>query len=304
MSNELDYKAFGSIAFEKLGLSNLKVLVVSKPISESEATTALAKAGFNTNTWVIARLSNNNELNKSRVFFSNRCECGKYIEEKSKTDKVIINELISLANTIELISYNGKIYAEICPGIWETDSFVQKDKIIIDEKTMIARVISKRPARYRNSKNAIKKLFVPPYTKEYLLKTASKIKELLPKLQVLEKEVNPLFCKVLEDSNGEWHFVNMRKPETNIQPPSLKEEYAFVRQIEEVNLIGDKPVVLDYYPVRENACGIHAIAKELAKHRTEIFFKGGILSHNAIILREYGFTVKPFEGEYEVFSID
>jgi hypothetical protein len=303
MTDEIDYKAFGTIAFEKLGLSNLKTLIIQKQVNETEAINELRRAGFNPERWVIVRLSNNNELNKERVFFSSHEACGKYIQEKSKTNKVIVNELIDLENTIELISKEGKIYAEICPGIWETDNSVPKDKMVLSENTTIARVISKRPAKYRTSKNEVKEVFAPPYTKEYLTNMASKIKEVYPKLRVLEKEINPIFCKILEDSNGEWHFVNIRKPETTIQIPTLNEEYAFIRNLEDTKTIGDKKIVLDYYPTRENALGLHEMAKELSKQRTEIFFKGGILSHNAIILREYGLAVKPFEGDYEVFSL-
>lgn len=275
-------------------LFNRKTLLIDAHTSLKEIEKKIQKKEFDCEELTV-RFSYKNQIGMPRAFTSGKEEAINFIRDNwTEECALIIYGSIFVLDSYEIYIDREKIILEHVPGVWESDSKLQADAIVIQkDSTDFWRVDKMREARFENfNGNVIKS--VPPLSRELLIQERNELELYLKKLQVIKKTNIPLNLHYVRDAKRNIYFLNCRisKDISAFQVfgnkvHSIKDKKDFESWDGKTSLLlqpdlnrGEEILLRDFVPHLKN---IHV----------PVFVDFGILSHPAIMLRELGINITP-----------
>ena len=250
------------------------------------------------------RFSCGNDIGLPRFFTKTPEEAIDKIEALKQDDwSIIVYPSINVKESYELYMDHEKTVLEYVPGMWESDSHLLADTtVLIGNSLKLWSSRERRVAKYENSKGVWTE-YVRPTDKNAAIK---RFQEMLPTINALRtvfrndfplnfhfvsdgERISFLNCRLSKEINCSLHngndFFEIRNisdcEDWNGQPAIL-----FCPNLRR----GEESIVLEFVPFLKNA-GV------------PIYVKFGILSHPAILLREFGIAVQPYFHNHRFYNI-
>lgn len=247
---------------------------------------------------ITVRFSLGNEINLPRGFFDNSNDLNNWLLSLNidKNYKVIVHTYIKVRRSFELLLDNDKFLLEHIPGMWESDNKLNPDVMFSDENTLKTWVWNKKREglKINGEKSDLDKYEVV-LSENILVEWQLKLNKILPILRLKFKKDLPLNFHFVEDENSEWSFLNIRDG-FELQSPEIKQSNTHI--ISNKNDIsgwdGKKPLQLQLSTERGHDLDLIEIIKQLPLVKNKnIIVDFGLLSHPAMILREFGYNLIP-----------
>lgn len=247
------------------------------------------------------RFSFHQELGLPRHFAKTKLETVQYIKENRKAMwTTIVHNSINVNRSYEVYMDKEKIIIEHVPGMWESDSKLRADFIVIKDNNMfIERVVGERKAKFENC-FGVSIENSKPFKKDEL---REKVRLIYKDLMIVKKkwrEKYPINLHLVEDEKERFCFLNIR-PASDIEfflrPAKQLFEIKDRNDLDKWNQEDDLVLRLDIGRGEENR--LFQIIPRLKNIKRPVYVEFGILSHPAILLRENGICVLPLFKGYE-----
>lgn len=297
---QLGLKAEAMLFLKHINLFPEELLVFDKDTYISEIERKIMEMS-SLNEKLTIRFSYHQELGLPRHFAKTKLETVQYIEENRKAMwTTIVHNSINVNRSYEVYMDKEKIIIEHVPGMWESDSKLRADFIVIKDNTMfIERVVGERKAKFENCFGvSIEKS--KPFKKDELREKVRLIYEDLMIVKKKWRERYPINLHLVEDEKKRFCFLNIR-PASEIDIPLRPANQLFEikgeKDLDEWNQNDDLVLRLDIGRGEENM--LFQIIPRLQNIKRPVYVEFGILSHPAILLRENGICVLPLFKGYE-----
>lgn len=298
-------KAAAMIYFQKKKLfpKNLIVLDAEKSNDDIEKSVCCLKSE---KCQFTIRFSCEKELGLPRCFTSSQKEALAFIKKnRRKNWSTIIYDSIDVKNSYELYLDNEKSILECVPGMWESDSKLNADFVLIkDGKMSFQRVAEVRKARFENSMGEFIENVSPISREEFMYKT----KLILEQIKDIKKDLEanyPINIHFVEDEKGMYYFLNMRLVKKINFIREMKNELFVIHNKQDLSLWNKKDTLLLSIDIERGEEGLLLeIVSELKKTEMPVYVEFGMLSHPAILLRECGITVLPLFYVHDHYEIN
>jgi hypothetical protein len=295
IDNKIGNKARAMRWFQENNLFTKNVLILPPKLSIKSKKELITK-NFNANDLLTIRYSFKNRISLPRIFKKGVNNVIKHLINKKYFDwTAIIHKYININKSFELIIDGDNWVLEHIPGIWESDNSLFPDAIHSHENTIKIWCYQNDRIATFNDNNYIKHKNCKPLYISELEKIAYKIKPIVKQLRNNFSNNLPIMAHFVEDNQGEWQFLNIRptKEYENIKiPVNTNNIYVVSNIIDLINWDKKSIILLNISIPRGNETELLALAKALPKD-INIFINFGLLSHPAMILREYGCKVAP-----------
>ena len=256
-------------------------------------------------SWITVRYSHGNDIGLPRRFVKTKREVLDTLRETRNQEWLgIVHGYIDVQRSFELYVAKDSLVLEHVPGIWESDNKSPPDLVQIQrEKTTIFRVTENRTAKYVDPDGS-RLLIQPPLPKSVLERWTHSIKPYGEGLTALCSDGLPIICHFVEDGDGQWNFLNLRRSsplERNQGKPGFLFPVSSLRDLEHWD--GHRPILLQLSVDRGYENLLRELALELPREPGMVYLDVGILSHPAIALREFGVSPMPIYLSHEQFEL-
>jgi len=284
--------------FHKVGL--FKEKLKTYPFQTKEKLYQKISKDFNFEKTVTLRLSYKNQVNLPRYFFKTKDELRQGLEQinipNSKKWEIIVHEYLNVRRSFELLLNKNYLLLEHIPGMWESDNILNPDAIYSDCKTVKTWTWNKEREELKFADNPKEyNYYQKVITDDTLVKWQTKLKNIVPILKENFKSTLPLNFHFVENDTQDWSFLNIRKGFDILQPNAPKIESHVIRSILDIEKWdGIKPLHLQISNKRNYEKELLDIIEKLPKNVNDYMIVDfGLLSHPAIILREFGYNLIP-----------
>lgn len=241
------------------------------------------------------------------IRFSNRCDIGlprffaasprDAITEicKMKRDEwsVIAYNALEVNDSFELYLDKEKVILEHVPGIWESDSKLMADTVLLTKNNISFWLSNEmRIAKYEDFSGVCMKK-VEPVSLMNAYRCISALFPVIEKLRgLLEKDL-PLNFHFISDSER-IYFLNCRlSPQINWRVEDSCTLYRISKIADCAEWNGKEPILFEPQLCRGEEKSLVKFIPFLKRVEMPIYVNFGILSHPAIMLREFGINVVP-----------
>lgn len=248
--------------------------------------------------FVTVRFSHAADLGLPRSFFRTNEEAKIFLSEKhNKNWATIIHDYINLEWSFEINIETDSWKIECLPGIWESNNTEPLDEITCTNKNCSAVVYKNFRTRTSISPSGTYKSEAAPLSRERIISIASKASVIIDKLRIDFSDTLPLNIHFVENNLREWIFLNIRKgfASKNSQATPPPKHLFEAKSLNDFELWDGSAPLLLHFPIKrgdEIKIG-NALKKIKNPISRDIYIKFGLLSHPAIIIREYGFNTLP-----------
>ena len=242
------------------------------------------------------RFSRNTEIGLPRCFKPDLDSAINWIAASRKPGwATIVHPHIDVRRSFEILLSGDSVLMEHIPGMWESDNILDPDVLIMDDGHVRAwRCTQPRPARFANTDSWHEET-IQPIPSSLMRQWAERLAAILGMLRRDFKASLPLNFHFVEDSGGQWHFLNVRRgfaldmPAVAQRPPHVVREAADLDKWDR-----HSPILLQFTTARGAETHVLSIAERLPnRHGFPLLIDFGLLSHPAMILRELGFSLVP-----------
>ena len=294
-SAKLGLKGAAMKYFRESGLFASPMCILTEACEKSEIANAIADAlplGEN----YTARFSHSSDLGLPRSFLRNRSEIAEWIcATRKKGWAAIAHTHIDVRHSFELLLTQAVSLLEHIPGMWESDNTLDPDVLLFDDQQVCAwKCTHQRSARFAHP-GAWSEAMIQPSELHDFHSWADRLLPIIGRLRRDFQAILPLNFHFVEDSEGRWYFLNIRRgfeldiPAVTQRQPHIVSEASDLEQWD-----GQSPILIRFPTPRGAERQILAIAERLPKrNRYPILVDFGLLSHPAMILRELGFQLVP-----------
>jgi len=291
---KLGDKALAMEFFVKNNLFRERLAIIPKNTDVNQVSNLLNSAGFIQDDILAVRFSEKNVISLNRAFVKGTSAVKKEIllNNKSKLT-TIVHDYIPVKRSFELIVDEGFWLLEHVPGLWESDNKLQPDAIYFkDDLLNIWQFNEIRLAKLQNELTT-EYLAVKPSELTRMEKWADQVKIIVKTFRNNFEGRLPINIHFVEDAKGRWQFLNLR-PASIFEEVVVNNAKEFVISKLEDFYKWDKAsaLVLSLSINRGEESKLLTLAKMLPKDRV-IYVDFGVLSHPAMVLREYGCTLLP-----------
>jgi len=292
LATQIGVKAAAMTYYQSQGLFPKKLLI--EPPAPSGPSLRSSIHSLSEGKGLTVRFSKGQELGLPRAFVDDESTVVRLLDvgrEKSWT--TIIHPYIDVKYSYELLLDRNAILIELVPGIWESDNILDPDAILLYGPNA-------RSWKYRKSRVA---KFAGPkgyYNEPIESLTWNKLEEVVSRASDIASNLRsdlmaalPVNIHFVEDSVGDWHFLNLRKGfsiESLILRFLSPHIVSSVSDMERWN--GLSPILLRFATDRGAENRIVEIAKRIPSG-SSVLVDFGVLSHPAMILRELGHNPVP-----------
>lgn len=295
-SVNLPSKAESMAWFHESGLFKEKLKVYD--FSDVESLYKGIIRDFDFDKKITVRFSYKNDINLPRGFFVSSHDLKNWLKKINiATDwKVIVHEYLCVRRSFELLLEDNKFLLEHIPGMWESDNTMNPDVIYSDEDILKTWVWNKE-------RDNIKFVDEISNTEEYrnvlgndtLLEWQLKLSSIIPILKEKFKNELPLNFHFVENENKEWSFLNIRQGFIVNSTGVTQMQSHVITSISDIDNWDKKsPLQLQVVSKREDEQELIDIINKLPKVQNKnIIIEFGLLSHPAMILREFGYNLIP-----------
>ncbi|MDR0681147.1 MAG: helix-turn-helix domain-containing protein [Dysgonamonadaceae bacterium] len=285
--------------FHKVGLFKEKLKIY--PFLTKEKLYEHILMDFDFEKPVTLRFSYKNQVNLPRNFFNTKDELKQWLENttipNSKKYEIIVHEYLNVRRSFELLLNENDLLLEQIPGMWESDNILNPDVIYLDNKTAKAWIWNKERTKLKFADNPKEHNDYQKVTADNtLVEWQTKLNDVVSILKKHFKFVLPLNFHFVEDDTKDWSFLNIRKGFSIVQQPKAvqMERYVIGSILDIEKWDGIKPLHLQISNQRNYEKELLDIIEKLPKNIDDyITVDFGLLSHPAIILREFGYKLIP-----------
>lgn len=249
---------------------------------------------------ITLRLSYKNMVNLPRYFFRTKNELKQVLEQinipKSERWEIIVHEYLNVRRSFELLLNKDYLLLEHIPGMWESDNILNPDVIYSDNKNVKTWVWGEERENLKfadspENYNYYQKITID----DTLVDWQTKLNCVVCILREKFKSDLPLNFHFVEDDTQDWSFLNIRKGFDILQVKTVQIESHVISSISDVvNWDGVKPLHLKISSQRKNEEELLDIIQKLPRNiDDDVIIDFGLLSHPAILLREFGYNVVP-----------
>lgn len=246
------------------------------------------------NAPLTVRFSKQNDIGLPRIFATSPNEAVDQIcKIKHAEWSVIAYQSINVEESFELYLDKEKIILEHVPGIWESDSILMADIALLTEKNSNLWLVNEfRTAKYEDC-TGVRMKRVEPMSLEtacnYVGKIFSQVKNLR---QILDQKL-PLNFHFVSDGSCTY-FLNCRlSSRINWTDYSDNALYTIHNMSDCAGWDGKKAILFSPQICRGEEHSLAEFVPFLKRSNVPIYIDFGILSHPAIMLREFGIHVQP-----------
>ena len=258
---------------------------------------------FEGNKRTTVRFSQGNKIGLPRGFFSSWDDGRNFIERNYRDDwDVIIHEYIRAVRSFEILFAPDLVLLEHIPGMWESDNRLQPDVIIMDRRKrelIYFRYLRERTGKFVDQ-DINKELYAAPLDIpicERLVDMIDDIQQVVQRQHPLDPEATPINVHAVWDELADrYQCLNLRKGFTfPLRPRSWPDHgFHYVSQFSDLASWNGKAIIrLNLINDRGRESDLYALAKELAAIDGAIVIDFGLLSHPAMVLRDFGCNLIP-----------
>lgn len=288
-------KAVAMQVFSEKGLFDLPATVL-KPGSSIEVIRAAVESILSRSEHITIRYSKSHAIGLPRGFARTVDEAMTFIAETiTPVYGVILHQYMDVTNSFELLVDRDKMLVEHVPGMWESDNQIQPD--VLHFSTRGVDVL-----RFNGSKTSIKVGLTPEERGEVAERGAFLISPFmmaLTRIWAIARESRDIALPVnihavWDGKSNSIQCINFR--------PGFKDTWAEV-PLNDAHVVsslrdmdywnGIDPVRLSLRSARGAEAELVPLAQRLADVRIPVFVDFGLLSHPAMVLRDFGVSVFP-----------
>jgi diadenosine tetraphosphate (Ap4A) HIT family hydrolase len=249
---------------------------------------------------ITIRISYKNHINLPRYFFKTKDELKRGLElikiPNSEKCEIIVHEYLNLRRSFELLLNKNYLLLEHVPGMWESDNILNPDVIYSDNETVKTWTWNKerKELKFEDEPKEYN-YYQKVTTDDTLVLWQRKLKNIVPVLREKFNSALPLNFHFVENDSQDWSFLNIRKGFDILQPKAIQIESHVVSSISDIEKWdGIKQLHLQISSQRNCEKELLDIIEKLPKNIDNyIVVDFGLLSHPAILLREFGYNLIP-----------
>lgn len=288
-------KARAMRIFSESGLFTLPNLLIEigTPISEIES--RLTKFFENVRLATV-RFSSGTDIGLPREFVSSKQDALRFIQSHHKKHySIIIHEYIDVIRSFEFLIDSEFCMIEHIPGMWESNNSLQPDVIISSNGYFKGFRYTKRRQPVFDAKTIYMDDASSPLTVEKMEKFAKKMLHVRDVMIDRFSRTLPINVHAVWDSKtNALQCLNIRK---GFKLPDYLKNVDGFHQVNKPsdlrNWDGSSPIRLALRTNRGNEYGLIELAKRLSTCPQPIVVDFGLLSHPAMVLREFGNELVP-----------
>lgn len=279
--------------FQKQGLFPLKTIFYPKQVSAEEAAKDLLTQ--NLPSPITVRFSEKSEIGLPRFFASNKKIAADYVRNAKRPNwSVIVYSSITVRKSYELYIDRDMFALEYVPGMWESDSSLAADTVTLErDRACFWLVKQERNARYENE-NGVYIDQVPPTSLSQMRVELSQRIPTFQKLQKIFSQDLPLNFHFVSDGKQDY-FLNCRRTCRVLFENRFGGSVQLIEDVDDCKHWDGKSSIL-FRPklFRGEELLLLRFVPFLRSVSVPIFVEFGILSHPAIMLREFGISIMPY----------
>lgn len=280
--------------FIENGMFEKRVLLLEAHLSLDEVKRRLYDAEFLEGALTV-RFSYKNQIGMPRAFTPGKQEAYEFIKRNwTEECALIIYESIFVQDSYELYVDMEKIILEHVPGVWESDSKLLADSVVIrGENAEFWRVEVPREAKFEDYLGCSKRV-VPPLLRNELIQEREQLRKYADKIRRLGTQAYPINFHYVKDNRRRTYFLNCRFSEHITDFYAVGKEAYPIKSCEDFDgWNGRMPLLICPDLGRGEEIALMEIVPRLRGVSVPILVDFGILSHPAIMLREMGINITP-----------
>lgn len=285
-------KAAAMEYFATAGLFTKPLAIVPPSASEAKARKIIESVPFGSAKLTV-RFAHNEELGLPRRFCSSKQEAVECVLQTRRPGwSAIVHDYISLRRSFELMVEQDVALLEHVPGMWESDSKIAPDQLVIHGDRYQCRIARKNRQGRLSSIEDNQLTSVRGIDATLCRLWAKRLHPVLEKVRKDYAAYLPLNFHFIEDDEGHWLFLNIR-PGFQIpnDVPQPKTMFPIRRLTDLESWNGKTAVRLSVDLNRGEEHSLTTLAQELARRNAVVFTEFGVLSHPAMVMREFGVVV-------------
>ena len=288
--------------FREQGLFPRKTLFISRGSLAKEAAGILRS--WDTPAPITVRFSKEGTLGLPRFFAPSKEAASQYVLDTKQPDwSVIAYSSLVVQKSYELYIDRDVFILEYIPGIWESDSVLAADTVILtQDRFCIWLVKQPRNAKYEDEKGTYM-LQVPPTSLDQMKKELSARVPTLRRLREIFSQDLPLNFHFVSDGDQDY-YLNCRRTSRIFWEERYGGPVQIIEDMADCSRWDGKSGIL-FRPKlhRGEEFLLFQFAPFLKSLSVPIFVEFGILSHPAIMLRELGISVIPYFLHHDYYEI-
>lgn len=185
---------------------------------------------------------------------------------------------------------------EHVPGMWESDNTLLPD--LLQQRSNgeleASLYVFERSAKVASTSGTWGILEAPPIKKSQAQVWVRKLRPILETLRRDFRSELPINVHFVEDNTQRWHFLNVRAGfhETpHNDRVAVQEPHPIASLIDLAGWDGSRPLLFRATTERGNESSLHELLIALRQRSSTVYVEFGLLSHPAIVMREFGLTV-------------
>lgn len=254
---------------------------------------------FGPNAPLVLRCSSKRtRLNLPRIMARNARAAARFVVENSPCFDFIAQDYFPVAYSLEIfVEGPSHFRAEIVPGIWETDNPNPPDVIEARDGDVLFHIFRlSRTCKFLNDHlEYVHRQRTMLRSRQYR-RLYESISEKLPFIwEFCMTERAYRWLHGVCNRNYKWQFINARIGREPMRAVSdAGSTFHVVSTLADLDALPQKrcPVMFNLKTAREHTAPIMVVAAKLRKYTRIVYVTYGLLSHQAIVLRELGFEVR------------
>lgn len=293
VDKQFGLKAEAMEKFSKKGLFPKKLLIIEPGRNLDEIRTRIEEAKELRGALTV-RYSCGKELGLPRGFLEDKAAVMTFINNTYNTAwTIILHESICVCHSYELYIDKEKTILEHVPGMWESDSKIATDVWIFRGNQVTAYASGYvRNAKYESAGTSYYRQ-VEPYSEYEMKEIAEKVHFYIQTIKEDGDLIKGNNLHFVEDEKGLYYFLNYRNIQTVSECVMLEQEVTVINTLEDFSEWRGGDVLLKIDLKRGQEVLLEQIVPLLKKTNAKVFVEFGILSHPAILLREFGIEIFP-----------
>ncbi|HEY6315767.1 MAG TPA: PEP/pyruvate-binding domain-containing protein [Streptosporangiaceae bacterium] len=301
---EIGLKGAAMEFFHQNGLFTKPVLFIHPGTDSEEARDAILATDFGSGG-ITVRYSYRNAVGLPRFFVSDRNQAAKEFLHKWHPEWFgIIHGYITVRESFELYVADDHFVLEHVPGLWESDSTLVPDVIVSRDGVIHAlRYVGTRSAKFEEPQAVYFEDYAPITMDDIAGWTAcaTRAQEVISKLGSRNL---PLICHFVQDEDGSFSFLNLRRTVVASSKYAAKGTFHVVSSVSDMDSWnGISRILLRLSVERGSEESLSKLAMRLPRREGLVYIDFGLLSHPAIVLREFGVQLRPAYLTHEKIEI-
>jgi hypothetical protein len=207
----------------------------------------------------------------------------------------IIHPHIQVQRSFELLLTHSEALLEHIPGMWESDNVLDPDVLMFKNLDVLAWQFKKPRLAHLASTYRWELQTAPSVAISEMKQWTTRLTGIVDTLKRDFASSLPLNFHFVEDDEGRWHFLNIRRG-FHLERPEVSETSPHIvtsaQDLADWN--GRAPILIRFTAARGDESRILDIVEKLPSiPRFPLLVDFGLLSHPAMILRELGYMVVP-----------